>query len=85
MTDQPPDIATIMNHGPVIPVLSIRREEIAVPLAQALVAGGLHVLEITLRTACAEAAITAIQAEVPEAIVGAVRYGPRSSLSECSN
>ena len=56
---------------PVIPVLTIERVEDAVPLARALVAGGLPVLEVTLRTAASVAAIEAIQADVPEATVGA--------------
>jgi 2-dehydro-3-deoxyphosphogluconate aldolase/(4S)-4-hydroxy-2-oxoglutarate aldolase len=57
-------------HGPVIPVIVIDRLEDAVPLAQALVAGGVKVLEVTLRTPVALQAITAM-AQVPGAIVGA--------------
>lgn len=64
-------IADILAHAPVLPVLVIKRLEDAVPLARALVAGGLPVLEITLRTAAALDAIRAIGAAVPEAIVGA--------------
>lgn len=69
MSTEPP-IAAIMNTAPVIPVLTIERESDAVPLARALVAGGLPVLEITLRTEAALSAASAIMAEVPEAIVG---------------
>jgi 2-dehydro-3-deoxyphosphogluconate aldolase / (4S)-4-hydroxy-2-oxoglutarate aldolase len=65
------DIAAIVAMAPVVPVLTIEREADAVPLARALVNGGLPVLEITLRTATAVAALQAIAAEVPEAVVGA--------------
>ena len=65
-----PPIAAIMKAAPVIPVLTIERESDAVPLARALVAGGLPVLEITLRTDAALAAASAIMAEVPDAVVG---------------
>jgi len=57
--------------SPIIPVLTIDRVEDAVPLAEALVEGGLPVLEITLRTEAALAAIEAISKAVPEASVGA--------------
>lgn len=55
----------------VIPVLTIDREADAVPLAHALARGGLTVLEVTLRTPVAPAAIAAIRREVPEVVVGA--------------
>ena len=58
-------------HGPVIPVIVIQRLQDAVPLAQALVAGGVRVLEVTMRTPAALAAIEAIARAVPEAIGGA--------------
>jgi 2-dehydro-3-deoxyphosphogluconate aldolase/(4S)-4-hydroxy-2-oxoglutarate aldolase len=58
-------------HGPVIPVIVLDRLADAVPLARALVAGGVKVLEVTLRTPVAMDCIAAILAEVPEAIVGA--------------
>jgi 2-dehydro-3-deoxyphosphogluconate aldolase/(4S)-4-hydroxy-2-oxoglutarate aldolase len=61
----------LMAMAPVIPVLTIERLEDALPLARALVAGGLPVLEITLRTACALAAIERIAAEVEGAVTGA--------------
>lgn len=57
--------------GPVIPVIVIDRVEDAVPLARALVAGGVRVLEVTLRTPAALDCIRAMVAAVPEAIVGA--------------
>ncbi len=65
------DIAAIAARAPVIPVLTIDRPETAVPLARALVKGGLPVLEITLRTETAMQALELIAREVPEAIVGA--------------
>jgi 2-dehydro-3-deoxyphosphogluconate aldolase/(4S)-4-hydroxy-2-oxoglutarate aldolase len=58
-------------QGPVIPVIVIQQLEHAVPLAQALVAGGVRVLEVTMRTPVALAAIEAIARAVPEALVGA--------------
>jgi 2-dehydro-3-deoxyphosphogluconate aldolase/(4S)-4-hydroxy-2-oxoglutarate aldolase len=61
----------IMRRSPVIPVLTIERLEDAVPLARALVNGGLEVLEITLRTPAALPAIEAIRKALPKAIVGA--------------
>ncbi len=60
-----------MNTSPVIPVMVINKLEHAVPLATALVEGGLKVLEITLRTPVALEAIKKIKTEVPGAIVGA--------------
>lgn len=63
-------IKDVMTAAPVIPVIVIDELRQAVPLAQALVKGGLPVLEITLRTAVALEAIRAIAAEVEGAIVG---------------
>jgi 2-dehydro-3-deoxyphosphogluconate aldolase/(4S)-4-hydroxy-2-oxoglutarate aldolase len=65
------DISAIAALAPVVPVLTIERTADAVPLARALVKGGLRVLEITLRTAAALDALKAIAAEVPDAVVGA--------------
>lgn len=64
------DIDALMRTAPVIPVIVIDELEHAVPLAEALVAGGLPVLEVTLRTPAALPAITAMK-QVPGAIVGA--------------
>ena len=61
----------LIAHGPVIPVIVIHRLTDAVPLAQALVDGGVRVLEVTLRTAVGLACIEAIARHVPGAIVGA--------------
>ncbi len=57
--------------GPVIPVIVIEREADALPLARALLAGGVRVLEITMRTPAALPAIEAIAKALPDAIVGA--------------
>jgi 2-dehydro-3-deoxyphosphogluconate aldolase/(4S)-4-hydroxy-2-oxoglutarate aldolase len=64
-------IEALAGLAPVIPVVVIDDVEDAVPLAEALVRGGLPVIEVTLRTAAAAAAIERIAAEVPDAIVGA--------------
>ena len=64
-------IKDIMAISPIVPVMVINNVEHAVPLAHALVKGGLKVLEITLRTPAALESIRRIRAEVPEAIVGA--------------
>jgi 2-dehydro-3-deoxyphosphogluconate aldolase/(4S)-4-hydroxy-2-oxoglutarate aldolase len=64
-------INDVMNTSPVMPVMVINQIEQAVPLARALVEGGLKVLEITLRTPVALECIRRIKAEVPGAIVGA--------------
>jgi 2-dehydro-3-deoxyphosphogluconate aldolase/(4S)-4-hydroxy-2-oxoglutarate aldolase len=61
----------LASHGPVIPVIVIERAELALPMARALLEGGVRVLEITLRTPAALAAIEAIARALPEAIVGA--------------
>jgi 2-dehydro-3-deoxyphosphogluconate aldolase / (4S)-4-hydroxy-2-oxoglutarate aldolase len=63
-------LAGLFSEARVIPVLTIERLEDAVPLARALVAGGVRTLEVTLRTPVAIEAARAMIAEVPEAIVG---------------
>lgn len=63
--------ADLARRGPVIPVIVVDTIGQAVPLAQALVAGGVTVLEVTLRTPVALAAIEAMARTVPQAIVGA--------------
>jgi 2-dehydro-3-deoxyphosphogluconate aldolase/(4S)-4-hydroxy-2-oxoglutarate aldolase len=65
------DTLSLAEHGPVIPVIVIDRVADAVPLAEALLAGGVKVLEVTLRTPTALASIEAIARALPEAIVGA--------------
>ncbi len=61
----------LANHGPVIPVIVINKVEDAVPMAEALLEGGIKVLEVTLRTPVALQAMEAIAKAVPDAIVGA--------------
>ena len=70
MTINQEKLASLLKSAVVIPVLTIERLEDAVPLARALVAGGVRVLEVTLRTAVAIDADKAIMADVPEAVVG---------------
>lgn len=64
-------VDAIIARAPIIPVLTVETVEAAVPLAHALVAGGLPVLEVTLRTRVALEVISAMATEVPEAVVGA--------------
>ena len=61
----------VLSRARVLPVLKIERSEQAAPLARALLAGGLTVLEVTLRTEAALEAIRRIATEVPEVVVGA--------------
>ena len=70
-TDVQPGLEAILKSAPVVPVMVIENLADAVPLARALVKGGLPVLEITLRTHAALDCIRAIIAEVEGAIVGA--------------
>lgn len=67
----PLDLLDLARRGPVVPVIVVDRVEQAVPMARALVEGGVTALEVTLRTPAGLAAIAAIAAAVPEAIVGA--------------
>ena len=60
-----------MRDAPVIPVIVLNDVQHAIPLARALVAGGIRMLEVTLRTPQALACIEAIAQQVPEAVVGA--------------
>lgn len=61
----------VMHDAPVIPVIVLADIAHAVPLARALVAGGIRMLEVTLRTPVAISCIDAIAREVPDAVVGA--------------
>ena len=64
------NIRDILNAGPVMPVIVLDNVDDAVPLARALVAGGIRVLEVTLRTSAALDCVRAIREDVPGAIVG---------------
>jgi 2-dehydro-3-deoxyphosphogluconate aldolase/(4S)-4-hydroxy-2-oxoglutarate aldolase len=70
MTAKHEELAALFRPARIIPVLTIERIEDAVPLAKALVAGGVHVLEVTLRTPVAIESAKAIMAYVPAAVVG---------------
>jgi 2-dehydro-3-deoxyphosphogluconate aldolase/(4S)-4-hydroxy-2-oxoglutarate aldolase len=70
MTSKAEQLTQLLRAARVIPVLTIERAADAVPLARALGAGGVRVLEMTLRTSAAIDAAKAMIAEVPEAIVG---------------
>jgi 2-dehydro-3-deoxyphosphogluconate aldolase / (4S)-4-hydroxy-2-oxoglutarate aldolase len=64
-------VPSLLSHVPVIPVVVVEDVEHAVPIARALVAGGVPVIELTLRTPVALASIERIAAEVPEIFLGA--------------
>ncbi|NML44888.1 bifunctional 4-hydroxy-2-oxoglutarate aldolase/2-dehydro-3-deoxy-phosphogluconate aldolase [Ramlibacter sp. G-1-2-2] len=66
-----PTALEVMQDAPVIPVIVLQDVAHAVPLARALVAGGIRMLEVTLRTPVALACIEKIAKEVPDAVVGA--------------
>jgi 2-dehydro-3-deoxyphosphogluconate aldolase/(4S)-4-hydroxy-2-oxoglutarate aldolase len=66
-----PTALEVMQDAPVIPVIVLQDPAHAVPLARALVAGGIRMLEVTLRTPVALRCIEAIAREVPAAVVGA--------------
>ncbi len=72
MTPLPATLAAldVMRDAPVIPVIVVQDAAQAVPMARALVAGGIRMLEVTLRTPAALDAIRAIAQEVPEAVAG---------------
>nr|WP_136249679.1 bifunctional 4-hydroxy-2-oxoglutarate aldolase/2-dehydro-3-deoxy-phosphogluconate aldolase [Ningiella ruwaisensis] len=72
--------ADIFNQGPVVPVLVIEHVEDAIPIAEALMKGGINVLEVTLRTAAAMQIIEKIAKELPEAYIGAGTVTNRQQL-----
>ena len=71
MTESPKTAIDLMRQGPVIPVVVIDRAADAVPLARALLAGGVDTMEITLRTPVAVDAIRSVAEHVPNMAVGA--------------
>jgi 2-dehydro-3-deoxyphosphogluconate aldolase/(4S)-4-hydroxy-2-oxoglutarate aldolase len=75
-------LAGLFKQALVIPVLTIERLKDAVPLARALVAGGVRTLEVTLRTPVAIEAAKAMMTEVPEAIVGIGTIVSAADLSQ---
>lgn len=66
-----PSDTSVLDLAPIVPVVVLHDAADAVPLARALVAGGLPAIEVTLRTAAALESVRAIAAEVPGAVVGA--------------
>ena len=70
MTAKQETLIRLFKTARIIPVITLDRVDDAVPLARALIAGGVRTLEITLRTAAAVEAAKAIMAAVPDAIVG---------------
>ena len=73
--------AEIFEQGPVVPVLVIDSVDDALPIAKALIAGGVNVLEVTLRTKAAMDVIRIIAKELPEAYVGAGTVTNREQLA----
>lgn len=72
----------LFNQGPVVPVLVIKDVAHAVPLAKALIEGGIRVLEVTLRTSAALDVIREIADKVPEAMIGAGTVTNAAQLKE---
>lgn len=73
----------LFNQGPVVPVIVIKDLADAVPMAKALLAGGIKVLEVTLRTPVAMDAIRLLAEQVPDAIVGAGTVTTPAQLQQC--
>lgn len=72
--------AEVFSQGPVVPVLVIEKVEDALPIAEALLAGGISVLEVTLRTQSAVEIIKKIADNIPEAYIGAGTVTNREQL-----
>jgi len=75
----------VMQDAPVIPVIVLHDVAHAVPMARALVAGGIRMLEVTLRTPQALACMEAIAREVPEAVLGAGTVRSQADAQEAVN
>ncbi|MFI6032866.1 bifunctional 4-hydroxy-2-oxoglutarate aldolase/2-dehydro-3-deoxy-phosphogluconate aldolase [Streptomyces sp. NPDC051315] len=75
--------ASVLDLAPVVPVVVVADAADAVPLARALVAGGLPAIEVTLRTPAALDAIRAIADAVPEAVVGAGTVIAPEQVTRC--
>ncbi|MFJ4831199.1 bifunctional 4-hydroxy-2-oxoglutarate aldolase/2-dehydro-3-deoxy-phosphogluconate aldolase [Streptomyces sp. NPDC088747] len=75
--------ASVLDLAPVVPVVVLQDAADAVPLARALVAGGLPAIEVTLRTPAALDAIRAIASEVPDAVVGAGTVLSPAQVARC--
>ncbi|MGW1253696.1 bifunctional 4-hydroxy-2-oxoglutarate aldolase/2-dehydro-3-deoxy-phosphogluconate aldolase [Streptomyces sp. NPDC002513] len=79
----PPSALSVLDIAPVVPVVVVTDAADAVPLARALVAGGLPAIEVTLRTPAALEAIRAAAAEVPDAVVGAGTVLTAGQVGDC--
>ena len=75
----------VMQDAPVIPVIVLNDVAHAVPMARALVAGGVRMLEVTLRTPQALACIEAIAKQVPEAVIGAGTVRNKADVQAAAN
>ncbi|GAA5214592.1 bifunctional 4-hydroxy-2-oxoglutarate aldolase/2-dehydro-3-deoxy-phosphogluconate aldolase [Corallincola platygyrae] len=75
----------LLSLSPVVPVIVIEREEDALPMAEALLAGGISLMEITLRTAAALPAIETIARKLPEVTVGAGTVYSKGHLQQVSD
>lgn len=75
----------VMQDAPVIPVIVLNDVAHAVPMARALVAGGVRMLEVTLRTLQALACMEAIARDVPEAVVGAGTVRSKADAQAAAN
>jgi 2-dehydro-3-deoxyphosphogluconate aldolase/(4S)-4-hydroxy-2-oxoglutarate aldolase len=75
----------IFDMGPIVPVLVIKDVEDALPIARALLAAGIKVLEVTLRTPAALDVIKIIADELPEACIGAGTVTNREMLQRCQD
>ncbi|MFJ3894479.1 bifunctional 4-hydroxy-2-oxoglutarate aldolase/2-dehydro-3-deoxy-phosphogluconate aldolase [Streptomyces sp. NPDC090083] len=83
MSSSPAPSFSLLGLAPVLPVVVVEDVADAVPLARALVAGGLPAIEVTLRTPVALDALRAIAGEVPEAVVGAGTVVTPGQVEEC--
>lgn len=83
MKKQSPRMREILDLAPVVPVLVLPDPDVAVPLAQALVEGGLPVIEVTMRTRTALDSVVAIRRQVPGAVVGAGTVISADMAKEC--
>ncbi|MFJ5528684.1 bifunctional 4-hydroxy-2-oxoglutarate aldolase/2-dehydro-3-deoxy-phosphogluconate aldolase [Streptomyces sp. NPDC093261] len=78
-----PSALSVLDVAPVVPVVVVADAADAVPLARALVAGGLPAIEVTLRTPAALEAIRAASADVPDAVVGAGTVLTPGQVGDC--
>jgi 2-dehydro-3-deoxyphosphogluconate aldolase/(4S)-4-hydroxy-2-oxoglutarate aldolase len=85
MTQAPLTSLQVMQDAPVIPVIVLNDVAHAVPMARALVEGGIRMLEVTLRTPQALACIEAIAKAVPEAVVGAGTLRSKADAQAAAN